>query len=658
MKKNTRYLSIFLAIIMVLTMMPFSTIGANAVTNVPTISIEASDDTATVGDVITLTVKTTENSELVIVSGIISYDSDCFEVIPDSKTYPQGGLCEINTKTEGKVKFAYVSVAPLADNETNVFSINFKVLKTNGVIDLDVKEVYVLDGNTEVNVTKQAGSSVEPLTITCKHSYSLVSETNATCTVDGVKKYVCSLCEDEYEEVVSAFGHTIVAVDAKAPTCTETGNEAYEYCPACDYTTYKEIPSKGHTIVTVDAKNPTCTEVGNEAYEYCSVCDYTTYKELPSKGHTIVTVDAKNPTCTEIGNKAYEYCSVCDYTTYKEIPSTGHTIVTVDAKDPTCTEIGNKAYEYCTVCDYTTYKEIPSAGHGYNAVVTDPTCIKQGFTTYTCVCGDCYVADETPAIGHTTDDMVVENTSNATCGTPGSYDEVVYCAVCGAEISRETKTTEKLPHAYTSKITTAPTCTETGVKTFTCSVCGEAYTTSLNATGHTIVTVDAKAPTCTEIGNEAYEYCLVCDYTTYKEIPSTGHTIVTVNAKAPTCTEVGNEAYEYCSVCDYTTYKEITSTGHSYNAVVTVPTCTEQGFTTYTCACGDSYVDDYVDANGHADNDGDGYCDADNELLDPTVECECNCHKSGITKFFFDFILFFQRIFGSNKTCACGIEHY
>ncbi len=97
---------------------------------------------------------------------------------------------------------------------------------------------------------------------------------------------------------------------------------------------------------------------------------------------------------------------------------------------------------------------------------------------------------------------------------------------------------------------------------------------------------------------------------------------------------------------------------HKYNEVITGPTCTEQGYTTYTCECGDTYIDNYVDATGHADNDGDGYCDADNELLDPSVECECNCHKDGITNFFFKLILFFQRIFGANKECACGVIHY
>ncbi len=135
---------------------------------------------------------------------------------------------------------------------------------------------------------------------------------------------------------------------------------------------------------------------------------------------------------------------------------------------------------------------------------------------------------------------------------------------------------------------------------------------------------------------------------------------------------------------------------HKYNSVVSPPTCTLQGYTTYTCACGDSYVSDYVSeaphnlewvtlsvasctTNGvmhgycqdctyyevkttpmtdHADNDGDGYCDTCPEILDSTVECECNCHKSGISKFFFNLILFFQKLFGSNKECACGVAHY
>ncbi len=71
----------------------------------------------------------------------------------------------------------------------------------------------------------------------------------------------------------------------------------------------------------------------------------------------------------------------------------------------------------------------------------------------------------------------------------------------------------------------------------------------------------------------------------------------------PTCTEQGYTTYTcHCGdsyVDDYTD-----ALGHSYTSVVTPPTCTEQGYTTYTCHCSDSYVDDYTDALGHLWNDG------------------------------------------------------
>ena len=158
--------------------------------------------------------------------------------------------------------------------------------------------------------------------------------------------------------------------------------------------------------------------------------------------------------------------------------------------------------------------------------------------------------------------------------------------------------------------------------------------------------------------------------------------------------------------------------GHLYNCdvVITSPTCTEVGYTTYTCDCGEtSYIDNYIDATGHnytwytisvvtCETDGvmlgectvcgatdvkttlktghnivDGVCqncgysenvenddtntddNEDNnneEVTDPSDNCSCNCHKSGISNFFFKIGLFFQKIFGSNKYCGCGVAHY
>jgi hypothetical protein len=82
-------------------------------------------------------------------------------------------------------------------------------------------------------------------------------------------------------------------------------------------------------------------------------------------------------------------------------------------------------------------------------------------------------------------------------------------------------------------------------------------------------------------------------------VDALGHDAVQHSAKDATCTEIGWKAYETCSRCDYTTYAEIPANGHDHKAVVTAPTCTEKGYTTHTCHCGDTYVDSYVDALGH-----------------------------------------------------------
>ena len=160
-----------------------------------------------------------------------------------------------------------------------------------------------------------------------------------------------------------------------------------------------------HDLVHHDAKAPTCTEIGWNAYDACQRegCTYTTKVEIPALKHKLVHHDAKAPTCTETGWEEYDTCSRCDYTTKVEIPALKHKLVHHDAKAPTCTEIGWDEYDACQRegCDYTTKVEIPAAGHDYTEKVVKPTCGKGGYTLHTCKkCNDSYKDHQTKTLLH------------------------------------------------------------------------------------------------------------------------------------------------------------------------------------------------------------------------------------------------------------------
>ncbi|MCC8356559.1 MAG: hypothetical protein LJU34_01705, partial [Oscillospiraceae bacterium] len=301
----------------------------------------------------------------------------------------------------------------------------------------------------------------------------------------------------------------------------------------------------GHSYVSA-VTAPTCTEQGYTTYT-CSNCgdsyvsDYT-----DALGHTTEIQNAEDATCTEDGYTGDEVCTVCGetITTGEVIPATGHTTEVQNAKAATCTEDGYTGDEVCTVCGETVTagEVIAATGHtwGEGVVTTEATCTEAGVMTYTCtVCG----ATKTEAIaatGHTAGEAVIENEVAATCTEDGSYDSVVYCTVCGEELSRETVTVSATGHNYVG-VVTAPTCTKGGYTTYTCSVCGDSYVADeTEATGHTWdegkVTTEA---TCTTDGVMTYT-CTACGETKTEAIAATGHTAgeaVTENEVAATCTE-------------------------------------------------------------------------------------------------------------------------
>ena len=175
-----------------------------------------------------------------------------------------------------------------------------------------------------------------------------------------------------------------------------------------------------HDLVHHDAKAPTCTEIGWDAYDACQRegCTYTTKVELPALKHNLVHHDAKAPTCTETGWEEYDTCSRCDYTTKVELPALKHKLVHHDAKAPTCTETGWEEYDTCSRCDYTTKVEIPAPGHDYTEKVVKPTCEKVGYTLHTCKkCQDSYKDQQTKKLLHWYGEWTSngDGTHSATC---------------------------------------------------------------------------------------------------------------------------------------------------------------------------------------------------------------------------------------------------
>lgn len=184
-----------------------------------------------------------------------------------------------------------------------------------------------------------------------------------------------------------------------------------------------------------------------------------------------------------------------------------------------------------------------SCTHSYDSgkVTTQPTCAKEGTKTYTCtICGKTKT-ESIAKVAHTYDNA---------CDTA--------CNACGA--------TRTVTHTWDSgKVTTDPTCTEDGIRTFSCTICGATKQESVAAVGHDYGSYKTtKDPTCTEEG-EKTATCKTCGGTKTKSIESNGHSYDDGEVtKEATCTEKGKTTYT-CTVCDYKKTKSIAKIDHQYD---------------------------------------------------------------------------------------------
>ena len=449
----------------------------------------------------------------------------------------------------------------------------------------------------------------------CTHSYDSGKVTTAAgCTTTGVKTYTCSTCGSTKTETIAATGHSYVD-KVTAPTCTTAGYTTHT-CSSCG-DSYKDstTAATGHNYQNGTCTNcgdgcthsydsgkvttaATCTTAGVKTYT-CSKCGGTKTETIAATGHSYSS-KVTAPTCTAAGYTTYTCSSCGDSYTGNTIAATGHSY-----QNGSCTVCGDGCTHSwsgasCTICgqtrDYYLIGYINGANYGCEEDSANLGSYKftNGRLTVT-FDSDSYVFIKTGdnaawymSEGYSeATSVTLYNTSNGLADpnklyVPGGAELVFTLTVNTDETLVLSYAISSCSHSYQSEVTKAATCTSSGVRTYTCSICKDSYTETIAALGHSYSSV-VTAPTCTAAGYTTHT-CANCG-DSYKDstTAATGH-----NYQNGTCTNCGDG----CT--------------HSYDSgkVTTAAGCTTTGVKTYTCSkCGGTKTET-IAAAGHSYENG------------------------------------------------------
>ena len=284
------------------------------------------------------------------------------------------------------------------------------------------------------------------------------------------------------------------------------------------------------------------------------------------KEHDLVYHEGKEATCTEDGWTEYYTCKTCSYSTKKIIPKLGHNLNHHEEIKSTCTESGTRDYYECTRCGkYFSDREgiyeisevvIPSLGHLLTIHFDreEANCIKEGHNEYwQCErCKGYFLSDDLNSSPVDLSDIVLQKTGH-TYSKEWSHNEDGHyhvCSVCGAVEESSIK-----EHNFESKIVEEPTNEKSGIRKYTCTVCGYSYEKLIHPNGHNYTDEnkwEKHEPTCTKEGFTR-KYCSYsgCDYyedVDYVDAKNHGNSEHYPENPA-TCTEKGNYEYWYCPDC-------------------------------------------------------------------------------------------------------------
>ena len=653
-----RFFSAFLAALMIVMMIVPVNVGA---ADQATVTVIASADSVKVGDEVTFTVAISNAENVFSIAVIPSYDKDVYELM--SGAWLLSGMLADFSVTEGNGVIAFDSAKTINENALT-FTLKVKKPSANSAVSAEVILKNLM------NDTIPNSTSGTTVTIVCEHTFGAWEKHNAeqhkhTCSAcgetsyeahkwddgvvttpathltEGEKTYTCTVCGEKKTEKIEkttdhAYGAWTKHDDKQHKKSCECGDIVY-----ADHNWNAGEITKPASHVATGVKTYTCTDCGEtktetlpkteghgfgkwekhnaEQHKRSCECGEIEYADHNWNAGEIT----KKPTCKDEGVKTYT-CKDCGETKTESIAKTNdhtygawtkdtadnhkHTCeicgkteteahkwnageitkpashVSTGIKTYTCTECGetktetldkttdhaygewtkhdDKQHKHSCECGDTVY-----ADHNWNAgeITKAPTCKDTGVKTYTCV--DCK-ATKTEVMDKTTDhkygDWAKENET--------AHKHI--CSVCGK--------TESADHTWNAgEVTKAPTCKDTGVKTYTCTACGATKTETLDKTTEHKWNAGevTKAPTCKDTGVKI-STCTVCGETKTDIIPTTTNHVFGAWEK---CDETVHT--HACSVCGKTENRS-----HEWDKGVTTiqPSAGKDGEAVYTCTvCGE-----------------------------------------------------------------------
>ena len=474
----------------------------------------------------------------------------------------------------------------------------------------------------------------------------------ATCTTPTEYYQKCRNCTTKDEAHTcfdkSDMGHIMGEfVEAKEPTCIDSGNRAYYHCNICGKYFSDEAGLNEINYYPADENDTTCVYLAPKGHDFENVIDeaylktaatcskpavyYSKCKDCGAKGntfesdiytpHTLKYVPKKEATCTKNGNEEYWQCTECRHVFDSDIGDTpsnkwvtlysrvimklGHNLETVCVTPASCSENG-VYYDKCSRCDYETPEyNVEKYYHEYGEPeFTWNDDFSECKATFTCQregCGDIqvvtlrngdegFVRDERGAT--CTEDGVVSITVTFKNDFPNVREESI-----SEFTTNQTITETALGHEYGEYVKdNNATCVSNETETATCSRCGDTISREIEGTmtpdkhtWNTEYTVD-RIPTCRNSGVESI-HCKYCKKTKdHRLIPMVDHEFPEnsyMSNHDATCTKDGTKT-AYCKYecgTESTIVDEGSALGHDFGEYVVEreATCNQTGIKTAHC---------------------------------------------------------------------------